>query len=95
MKSWKTTLIGCIGAIANAIVPLYNNGSVDAQTLAISAFMALFGFFAKDWNATGVGGGAPPDTKTTVTVTGQVAGRPVTSQTTETKTETKTDVPGD
>jgi hypothetical protein len=55
MKSWKTTVIGLVGAIATTLVPLYQNGTVDLQTLISSIAIAVLGFFAKDWNATGSG----------------------------------------
>jgi len=54
--SWITTLIGCLGAVANVLVPLLDKGSVvDANTIVQSIIMALLGFFAKDYNKTGTG----------------------------------------
>ena len=54
-NSWITTLIGCIGAVANAVLPLLKTGTVDANTLITSVVMALLGIFAKDYNVTGTG----------------------------------------
>jgi hypothetical protein len=53
MRSWKTTLVGCVGAVANALFPLLSTGSVPTETLIMSAVMALLGFVAKDFNVTG------------------------------------------
>jgi hypothetical protein len=53
MMSWKTTLVGCVGAALNALLPLLKTGSVDAQTLITSVAMALLGYLAKDFNVTG------------------------------------------
>ena len=53
MKSWKTTLVGCLGAALNAALPLLKTGSIDAQTLITSVAMALLGYLAKDFNVTG------------------------------------------
>jgi hypothetical protein len=52
-RSWKTTLIGAVGAVVKVLATLYQTGTVDPSTLASAAFMALFGYFAKDWNVTG------------------------------------------
>lgn len=52
-RSWLTTLIGLIAAVANALIPLIQTGAVDPQTLAQSAGMAALGFFAKTYNVSG------------------------------------------
>ena len=53
--SWLTTLVGCIGAVATAVLPLLKTGTVDANTLITSIVLALLGIFAKDYNVTGTG----------------------------------------
>lgn len=83
MKSWKTTVIGLIGAIATALFPLIKTGSVDPQTLVSAAALAILGFFAKDWNATGTGS-TPQSTTTTVTKDDRVEGVQTKTTTTET-----------
>lgn len=60
--SWITTVVGCVGAVATALVPLFQTGQVDLQTLVSAAAIALLGWFSKDWNATGKGSADPgPD----------------------------------
>jgi hypothetical protein len=53
MKSWKTTVLGFIGAIATALIPLLQTGSVDTQTLATSVAIAALGVLSKDFDVTG------------------------------------------
>lgn len=53
--SWITTVIGCVGAVATALVPLFKTGDVDLQTLVSAAAFALLGWFSKDWNVSGSG----------------------------------------
>lgn len=52
-RSWLTTLIGLVAAIANALVPLVQQGTVDLNTLIQSAGMAALGFAAKSFNVSG------------------------------------------
>lgn len=52
-RNWMTTTVGLIGAVANAMIPLLQNGTVDLQTLLISAIMAALGVLSKDFNITG------------------------------------------
>ena len=54
MKSWKTTLVGCLGAALNALIPLLKTGSIDAQTLIMSAVIAIMGVLAKDFDVSGL-----------------------------------------
>jgi hypothetical protein len=53
MKNWKTTLFGCLLGAANAALPLMQTGTVDPQTLCVSAAIAGIGILAKDYNVTG------------------------------------------
>jgi hypothetical protein len=54
-----TTVIGLVAAIANAILPLVQSGSVDATTLLQSAIYAALGWAAKDFNVSGQKPGNP------------------------------------
>lgn len=57
MKSWRTFVIGLAGAIFVALQPLITNGDFifnrDWKNLLGAAFVAAFGFFAKDATVTG------------------------------------------
>jgi len=53
MKSWKTTLFGCLAAVMVAIAPILQTGTVDWKALVIAALLAAFSFVAKDSNVTG------------------------------------------
>jgi hypothetical protein len=48
-----TTLIGLVAALANAVLPLVQSGTVDAKTLMQSAIYAALGWAAKDFNVSG------------------------------------------
>lgn len=50
MRNWKTTVIGVIGAIANALVTLLQTGTIDAKTAIISCAIAALGVVSKDFN---------------------------------------------
>ncbi len=50
MKSWKTTLVGLIGAIAIAIQPYLETGAFDSKALISAAVVAAFGVLTKDFN---------------------------------------------
>lgn len=52
-KSWLTTVIGILAAALNAIVPLLQNGTVDLQTLVMSAAIAALGVVSKSYNVSG------------------------------------------
>jgi len=52
-RSWLTTLIGLIAAVANALVPLVQSGTVDIETLVQSAGLAALGWAAKSFNVSG------------------------------------------
>lgn len=52
-QSWLTTIIGLIAAVANALVPLVQQGSVDLNTLIQSAGLAALGWAAKSFNVSG------------------------------------------
>ena len=51
--SWKTTLIGCILAIAVAIEPLISTGVIDWKKVVIAALIAALSFVMKDSDITG------------------------------------------
>lgn len=51
--SWKTTLIGCLLAIAVAVQPLIATGQIDWKAVGIAAMIALLGYLAKDADVTG------------------------------------------
>jgi hypothetical protein len=53
MKNWKTTLIGCGGAVIIAVAKVIATGNLDADTIIKAAVIALLGLFAKDSNVTG------------------------------------------
>jgi hypothetical protein len=53
MRNWLTTLVGLIAAVANALVPLVQQGDVSAQTLLQSAGLAALGFVSKSFNVSG------------------------------------------
>lgn len=52
-QSWLTTIIGLIAAVANALVPLVQQGSVDLNILIQSAGLAALGWAAKSFNVSG------------------------------------------
>lgn len=54
MKSWKSTLAGCVGAAVNIALPLVQTGTVESKTIIISATLAVLGFLAKDFDVSGV-----------------------------------------
>ena len=53
MKSWKSTLAGCVGAAVNLVLPLIQTGTVDTKTIIISVILAVLGFLAKDFDVSG------------------------------------------
>ena len=53
MKSWKTTLSGCIVAVFVAVQPIIDTGVIDWKKVGLAAVIAAFSFFAKDSNVTG------------------------------------------
>ena len=53
MKNWKTTLIGCLFAVGNVVLPLLQGNSITTKDILISAFGAALGFLSKDFNVTG------------------------------------------
>lgn len=53
MKSWRTTIIGAIGATFVAIQPLIETGAIDWKSVGIAALIALFGYLAKDAGVSG------------------------------------------
>lgn len=73
MKSWRTFAAGCAGAILTAIYPLIQTGKFDIHkdwgNLVGAAFIALFGFVAKDSNVTGLPNDPTSTTKDNGTTT--------------------------
>jgi hypothetical protein len=53
MKSWKTTLLGAAGAIYVAVSPIVATGVISWVAIAKAAGIALFGYFAKDFDTAG------------------------------------------
>lgn len=53
MKSWKTTIIGCGGAVLQVIIPLIQTGGISINQILSATVMAMLGYFAKDKNVTG------------------------------------------
>ncbi len=55
--SWRTAVLGIMGAAATACWPLIQNGTFDFHkdwpALVKAAGLALFGMFVKDHNVTG------------------------------------------
>jgi hypothetical protein len=54
VASWKTTITGCIGAVLTVLIPLLKNGTLDPQTLALAAVIAVMGVLAKDFDQSGL-----------------------------------------
>jgi hypothetical protein len=53
--SWKTTLVGYLGAVAVAILPILQGQGVQWDKVLLAAIIAVVSRFAKDAGATGVG----------------------------------------
>lgn len=53
MKSWKTTLSGCLVAVFVAIQPIIETGVIDWKKVILAGLIAAFSFVAKDSNVTG------------------------------------------
>jgi hypothetical protein len=53
--SWKTSILGIIFGLAQALLPLLKAGQYDPTVLIPAAGLALMGLYAKDWNVTGTG----------------------------------------
>ena len=54
MKNWKTTLIGAIMAVVVAVYPIVETGNIDWKSVGMAALIAALGFFAKDFDKTGI-----------------------------------------
>ena len=52
--SIRTTLIGYLGAIAYAMVPVLQGEKITLKTVILAVVVAMLGRFAKDTNQTGV-----------------------------------------
>lgn len=55
MKNWKTTLVGCIGAVIYAVLPLVQGGTLVVKDVVIAAVVAAVSFLSKDYDTTGNG----------------------------------------
>jgi hypothetical protein len=53
MKSWKTTLMGLVTAVAVAVYPIITTGVIDWKNVGLAALIAVFGYLAKDYDVTG------------------------------------------
>ncbi len=53
MKNWKTTLFGCLTAVATYLGTVDWNNPVDWKTLIAPILIAVWSFFQKDMNVTG------------------------------------------
>lgn len=54
MKSWKTTLVGLLAAVATAGYAALQGG-ITGEALIMALALAALGFFAKDFNVSGGG----------------------------------------
>ena len=55
MKSWKTTVVGTLGAGVLTAQTIIQTGTLDTRTIIIASFLGMLGFLAKDKNVTGTG----------------------------------------
>lgn len=46
--NWKTTLIGLLGGIATAVVPVLQSGQTDSKSLATGVVVGALGVLAGD-----------------------------------------------
>jgi hypothetical protein len=53
--SWKTTLVGYLGAVAVAILPILQGQGIQWDKVLLAAVIAIVSRFAKDAGATGAG----------------------------------------
>lgn len=56
--NWKTTVIGVVGAIIYAVLPLVQGGQIVIKDIVIAAVVAAIGYFSKDKDVTGTGADA-------------------------------------
>lgn len=68
-RSWLTTVIGLVGAIAEVTLPLINDGTVDSETLLRAMLYAVLGWAAKSFNVSGSSSKTP--TMTTMSAHGE------------------------
>jgi hypothetical protein len=64
MKNWKTTLSGILGSIAISLIPVVQGKGLDLQYIIIGSLMGILGYFAKDYDTTGVGRNAEKENET-------------------------------
>lgn len=57
VRNWKTTLAGCIAAIAFAVQELLVSGRITTEGVIMAAAIAALGVLAKDFDVTGGGQG--------------------------------------
>ena len=53
MINFKTTIIGIIGAIVVAVLPLLQGATLDWKNIATAAVLAGLGWFSKDHDVSG------------------------------------------
>lgn len=54
MKNWRTTILGCLLAIAIAVEPLITEGHIDWKKVVLGGLIAAFSFLTKDARETGL-----------------------------------------
>lgn len=54
MKNWRTTLLGCIAALATYLSTVDWNNPIDWKTLVAPAAFAVWGYLQKDAGVTGI-----------------------------------------
>jgi hypothetical protein len=60
MKNWKTTLLGILAGLTGGTVAGWTtpDGDINWVAVAFSIITALFGYFSKDHDTTGIGASA-------------------------------------
>lgn len=47
-ESWKTTVIGILGAAVPVVIPVLQGGKPTAREIALAFVIGLLGYFSKD-----------------------------------------------
>lgn len=55
MKNWKTTLIGILGAVATALIPVVQGHGLQLEYIIPAAAIAALSVVSKDYDTTGNG----------------------------------------
>jgi len=53
MKSWKTTIMGLVAAVAVAIIPILETGVIEWKAIGIAVAIAILGYLSKDYDVSG------------------------------------------